>query len=439
MENQFNVSLWGDEAFSAILSMKSIPEILEIIARDTSPPLYNLTEHLAFKVFGTGEVVIRGLSFAYYLIAVFFVYKIASYIWGRKAGFIAAALTFFNPFFFIYAFEGRMYAILAAGVIASMYFFLTHNWLGYIIATSAALYSHHFSIFALFIQGIIFLKYLINKKERKIAKQIFISFVIIGFLYLPWLMPLYTQTQMVASGFWLGTPTLLDLRNLIYKFLARGISHPLSQYTLYVAFGILLLRRWKEKMWQSSSMILWFLGPIVIVWIISQKFTSVFYDRYLLYTIPAAMIVLSTNLRKISYVLLAALLLMFIQIDWHYFTHPTKRSFKALATYVLENKKGDDFLINWNAASHHIWETKYYGIGAPIYIPGETQLPFFVGTALMTPEDIIRTIPSKSSEGYPYQRVVTITSGSVDEVIIPGYTKKEYQEFGDLKVIWLRK
>ena len=122
--NQFTASLWGDEAFSAILSMKPIPEIVSIIARDTSPPLYNLTENFWFRIFGSSEVAIRALSFFYFLIAVFFVYKIGKYFWGKKTGILAAVLTFLNPFFFIYAFEGRMYSLLAAGVSASMYFFI---------------------------------------------------------------------------------------------------------------------------------------------------------------------------------------------------------------------------------------------------------------------------------------------------------------------------
>jgi uncharacterized membrane protein len=429
---QFTASIWGDEGFSAILSMKSIPEILSIIARDTSPPLYNLTEHLVFNVFGNGEIVIRGLSFFYYLIAIFFVYKIAAYYWNRRTGVLAAALAFLNPFFFIYAFEGRMYSILAAAVTSSMYFFITEQYLGYIFATTAALYSHHFSIFAIFIQGLWFLKKLVNKRERHEAFNIFKSFVVIGFLYLPWIIPLYNQTKMVAGGFWLGKPTLGDLRQLIYKYLAQGISHPYSQYTLYVTFAILILRKWQKKVQSTFFLLLWFLGPILLTWLVSQKFQSIFYDRYLLYTIPAVAIVMVSNYRKISLILIALLLGMFATIDWQYFTHPTKLPFKELAAYVLEQKRGDDYLINWNSSAHHLWETKYYGIPAPIYIPGDGQLPYFVGTALMTPADISRSIPKGT------YRIGVITSGSVDEVQIPLYTKSEVKEFGSLKIIWLQ-
>ena len=184
MPNQFTASLWGDESFSAILSMKPIPEIISIIARDTSPPLYNLTEHIWFQIFGTSEIAVRSLSFLYYLIAVFFVYKIANHLWDKKTAILASVLTFLNPFFFIYAFEGRMYSILAAAVTASMYFFLTQKWVGYVLATSAALYSHHFSIFAVFIQGLWFLKEFFWGK-RKVAYSILKSFVAIGILYTP--------------------------------------------------------------------------------------------------------------------------------------------------------------------------------------------------------------------------------------------------------------
>lgn len=167
--NQFTASLWGDEAFSAILSLKSIPQIITIISHDTSPPLYNLIEHLWFQLFGANEIAIRALSFLFFSLACFFVYLIGSSLWNRKIGLWAAVLTFLNPFFFIYAFEGRMYSILALGVTASMYFFLKKKWVGYILATTFALYRHHFAIFAVFVQGLWFLYEIIrgDKNSRQ--------------------------------------------------------------------------------------------------------------------------------------------------------------------------------------------------------------------------------------------------------------------------------
>ena len=415
--NQFTASLWGDEAFSAVLSMKSIPEIISIIARDTSPPLYNISEHLWFGLFGTGEVAVRALSFLYYLIAVFFVYKIGKYFWDKKTAALSAALTFLNPFFFVYAFEGRMYSLLAAGVTASMYFFIRKKWVGYVLATAVALYSHHFALFAVFIQFLWFVKEYFWGK-RKTAIQIFKSFALVGILYSPWLIPLYSQTRMVGGGFWLGTPTLKDLGRLLLIYLNVGLF-------------ALILRRWEKNLGKSLFLVAWFLGPILLTWGISKKFQSFFFDRYLLYTIPPAMILAASERRKISLVAIFIALVVFFSADLYYFTHPIKRPFRELATYVKEVKKGDDYLINWNSAAHHLWEAKYYGIPAPLFIPEGTKLPFYVGTALMTEGDIVSSLPKKVN------RVGAITSGPIEEIVIPGYTKKEEKVFGTLKVVWL--
>lgn len=431
MSNQFSASLWGDEAFSAVLSMNPVPKILEVIIRDTSPPLYNLTLHFWYQIFGTSEVAIRMLSFLYYVLAIFFVCKIGCLIWNRKTGLIVSILTFFNPFFFIYAFEGRMYSIMALGVTASMYFFLKRNWVGYVLATTWALYSHHFAIFALFIQGLWFL-YELSRKDKKIAKSIFKSFVAIGVLYTPWLWPLYKQTTMVGGGFWLGTPTLSDLTNLISDYLARGIKHPLSNFALYSMLATLVLRKWGDKKEKTLFLLTWFLGPILLTWLVSQKFQSIFYNRYLLYAIPGSMIIAGSNLRKLSWIPLLATLSLFLIIDINYFTNPTKRPFKELAAYVHETKEDDYFLINWNSGAHHLWETKYYDIPAPIYIP-EGDLPFYVGTAQMTDADILRIIPEAK------KRIGVVTSGNPNEVELPGFDLESEKQFGDLKFLWFTK
>ncbi|MEJ2348004.1 MAG: glycosyltransferase family 39 protein [Patescibacteria group bacterium] len=432
MPNQFTTSLWGDEAFSAVLSQNSISRIIDVSARDTYPPLYNILEHIWFNFFGSSEIAVRSLSFLFFLLAIFFTYKIGSFLWNKKTGLAAAFLLFLNPFFFIYAFEGRMYSILALGVTASMYFFLKRNWLGYIIATTWALYSHHFAIFAVVVQGIWFL-YEFFFGKRKIAIQMFKSFIAIAILYLPWIIPLYNQINRVGGGFWLGTPTLKDLGGLISEFLATGIKHELAIPALYVVYLILITRRWTRSFQKSLFLVSWFLLPILLTWFVSQKFQSIFFNRYLLYTIPGGMLILASNWRKpVSNILIAIVLVLFATIDFNYFTHPTKKPFQDLASFVKETRQEGDFLINWNSSAHHLWETKYYGIPAPIYVP-EGDLPFYVGTAQMTDEDILREIPKTA------KRLGVITSGPVDEIELPNYTEGEFAPFGDLKFIWYQR
>lgn len=440
MPNQFTVSIWGDEGFSAILSMKSLPEIIRIIADDTSPPLWNISEWIVFNTLGTDEVFIRGLAFLYYALAVLFVYLIGKLIWNQKTGIIAATLTALNPFFFIYAFEGRMYSILALGVTASMYFFLKIQRdkdkrlaaIGYVVATLWALYSHHFAFFAVFVQGGWFLyEYFLGDKKSAITT--FKAFVAIGLLYLPWLLPLYNQTKKVGGGFWLGTPGIKELIGLLTEYIATGIKHKLAEPALYMVLATYLVRKWNKKIKSSLFMLSWFLGPILLTWIVSQFFTSIFFNRYLLYTIPGAMLLLGSNRRKFSNVTIGIVLLLFVIIDFNYFTNPTKLPFREMATWVKETRREGDFLVNWNAGSHHLWEMKYYGIPAPIYIPEGGELPYFVGTALMEEGDVITELPPGT------KRVGVVTTGEIADIEIPDYTEDEVKTFNSLKFIWYQK
>lgn len=449
MINQFNASLWGDEAFSAVLSKNTPLNIVKIIIKDTSPPLYNLTLHFWYKIFGLSETSIRLLSFSYYTLAIIFIYYIGKLVWNKKTGFIAALLSFLNPFFFIYAFEGRMYSTLALGVTASTYFFLkilhgknkNLDILAYALSIDWALYSHHFAIFSL-IPQIIWTAIEFLKRNKKTSVKIIKGMVLAALLYTPWLYPLYKQTTMVASGFWLGKPTLVDLKNLIYEYLSEGIKNPktqipfinkeLGRIALYLVIITFVIRRWHKNLEKSFFFVCWFFLPIITVWLLSQKMQSIFFNRYLLYTIPAAMILIASNRRKVTNLLIVLIIVSFSIIDINYFIHPTKRPFKDLANYIKSEKKEDTFIINWNSSAHHLWESKFYGINAPIYNPGK-ELPYYVGTAQMKNEDIIKEIP------HNFKKIAAITSGSIEEVKINNYKTTSYQAFGDLKIVWLEK
>lgn len=145
------------------------------------------------------------------------------------------------------------------------------------------------------------------------------------------------------------------------------------------------------------------------------------------------MILLGSQRRRVSNLAIFVIIILFSKIDYNYFTHPTKLPFREMSKYVNSTRTEDDFLINWNAGAHHLWETKYYGFDSPIYIPDGGNLPYFVGTALMEKEDIVREIPSTAS------RVGVTTSGSVENIKLPGYEEDKRMEMDNLKFVWYRK
>ncbi len=426
--NQFTTSLWGDEAWAATLAIKPIFQIIKIVARDTSPPFYYLLLHGWMKIFGTSEIAIRSLSFLFFLGTVLTVYLIARYLWGKKTGILAALLTFTNPFLFTYAFEGRMYSLLVLTSTLSIYFFLKKNRPGFILATTAALYTHHFSLFIIIFEAIWIIKENWGKNFKQVIKNLK-DFFIIGLLYLPWLYPLYYQTSLVGSGFWLGKPTFEVLKDTIHNFLVGSGKEISRQLAYWIIFAILLLRKWTKEKEKWVFLLGWFFTPLILTFIISQFFQSIFYDRYMLMAIPAASVLIASNRRKLSFIFIFIVIFSLATVNYAYFFHPVKRPFRELAVFIKKEAK-EIPLVNYNARAHHLWESKYYDLQAPIYSP--QPLPFYTGTALMEEDDIIKKIPDAKEIG-------VITSAPIEETNIPGYHLIETQKFDQLLFIRMKK
>ncbi|HUV42788.1 MAG TPA: glycosyltransferase family 39 protein [Patescibacteria group bacterium] len=426
--NQFTASLWGDEAWAATLAIKPYWQIVTTVARDTSPPLYYLLYHTWIKFFGISEISIRMLSFAFFLGTVVTVFFIGKHLWDKKTGLLAALLTLVNPFLFHYAFEGRMYAILALTSTLSIYFFLKKNRLGFILASVAALYSHHFFIFIIAFEGLWQLTESWSQPIKKIIKN-YLDFFLIGLLYLPWLYPLYYQVSLVSSGFWLGKPNFEVFLETVIKFLV-GSGQETSRQLAFGAIGlILILRNWFKDKKQSLFLLGWFFIPLILTYLISQFFQPIFFDRYMLLVVPASSLLIASLRRKFSFIFIFIVIFLLATLNYHYFTHPTKRPFREFANYI-KTEAADLTLINYSAASHHLFESKYYGLEAPIYAPN--PLPFYTGTALMEKEDMIDQLPDKESLGL-------ITSASPEEIVITGYEIEKSKQFDDLSFLWLIK
>lgn len=440
---QFTASLWGDEAWAATLAVKPIWQIITTVARDTSPPFYYLCEHGWMQIFGTSEIAIRALSFLFFLATAATVYLIGKFLWDKKTGWLAAGMSLANPFLFTYAFEGRMYAALLFTTTLSVYFFLKKQRFGFILATAAALYSHHFAIFVVFWELVwrsVENRQRLFKKTRlrTIAANClasFSDFMIIGLLYLPWAYPLYYQTSLVAGGFWLGKPTLETLGETVRKFLVGSGQEPIRQIAWAAVAVTFLSRKWfknKFKLVEPGKTLFllgWFLSPLLLTFSLSQVMQSIFFDRYMLVAIPGIILLVVSQRRRLSLVPIFTAVLLLGILNVHYFTHPTKRPFREFAQIVKREAAGFP-LINFNAAAHHLWESKYYGLQAPIYSPQE--LPFYVGTALMGESDVIKTLPETDGLG-------VITSAPAQEIEIPGFRVTKTIGLGDLNLILVEK
>jgi len=323
-----------------------------------------------------------------------------------------------------------MYFCLLFFVTLSFYFLIKKNNWGYILSAAAALYSHHFAFFPIFSQFLWQLIFGLQCKEQNLWKTIQ-PYLVIGILYIPWLYPLYLQTTLVSTGFWLGNPKLKHLLGTFRNFLTHRTVFQIQTKIPILAGIILALRKWRRKNLKTDFLLLsWAILPPILTFLISQTKMSIFYERYLLYCVPPIMLLLASQVRKIGYFLIIPISFLFFLISSNYFLHPFKKPFRGFTTWIKENVSENIFIANYNGAAHHLWETKYYGIKAPIYSPGG-PLPFYVGTAQMTEKDVVYQLPEN-------QEIALVSSEHPDSMKIDNYQIDRYHKIDSLYFVWIK-
>jgi 4-amino-4-deoxy-L-arabinose transferase-like glycosyltransferase len=152
--------LWWDEGWSVYFATTGVSSMLRLTAVDIHPPLYYLLLHLWVAMLGAGPIALRLLSVCIGTATVPLLYTAGRQLFGKKAGLLAASLLALSPFHIYYSQEVRMYGLVTLLGLAAFYFALRWesgnqgigrlgNWLGYVVAAAAALYTEYFAAFLL--------------------------------------------------------------------------------------------------------------------------------------------------------------------------------------------------------------------------------------------------------------------------------------------------
>ncbi len=246
-------SFWLDEFFSVSISQRGLFDLLRMVVKtDAHPPLYYLMLKF-WLLFSQSEAWVRLLSVIFSTLSILLMYYLVAELYqDKRAGLLGAAILAFSPFQIWYAQEARMYAALTFFILASAFCFFTalrrggtKYWIGYVAATTMALYIDNGAIW--YLVTLVIFSLLSLRRIRGQAAGWLVSHLVIGFLFLFWLPFLYLQVHQVTQGFWLPPPsaqtvigTFLDFQS--YNFPVIGLN------LLYIAVdpGIRLYRSRKK-------------------------------------------------------------------------------------------------------------------------------------------------------------------------------------------------
>jgi uncharacterized membrane protein len=118
-----NSPLWLDEALSVNIARLPVPDLLEALRRDGSPPLYYLLLHVWIGWFGSSDAAVRSLSVVCSVGTLPLAWVAGRRLAGRTGAWSAVLLLAASPFAVRYASETRMYALLMLLVLGAWLLF----------------------------------------------------------------------------------------------------------------------------------------------------------------------------------------------------------------------------------------------------------------------------------------------------------------------------
>jgi mannosyltransferase len=221
-------SLWTDEAHSLYFATQSVTNIFTNLC-DPHPPAYYALLHV-FLTVGKSEFWLRLPSAIAGALTIPLLYVLGrdagSYFsipWlDRSTALLASLLLAVAPLLVWYAQEARMYALITALGVASVYFALRVAWrgrkrdaLGYFVFAIAGLYFDQSSLAPLLLANLLFLGIWVWKKLRDIDVS--------GWELVKWL----GLQLMVGAAFWLWWS-----QSLFRSTFEAGTLYPLTMVTL---------------------------------------------------------------------------------------------------------------------------------------------------------------------------------------------------------------
>ena len=278
---------WIDEGLSVGIASFPFAEIPGLLRQDGSPPLYYLLLHVWMDAFGTSEAATHSLSLVFALLAVPAALWAGWSLFGRRTGWIAAALAALNPFLTIYAQETRMYSlvillsILATAAFAHAFVYRRRRYVAVFAGLlTVMLYTHNWGLFfAVGAAAALVVAARESGERRAILRDGLIAFAAAAIAFAPWLPTLLYQAQHTGAP-WSNPPSPLELLGgPAYVLSGQG-----SLVALFLGAGVGITRIVENRRTPERAAILATLTLAVVTllsgWLFSQV-TPAWANRYL--------------------------------------------------------------------------------------------------------------------------------------------------------------
>ena len=370
---------WSDECFSVAFARIGWGSLLRLLWwREANMSLYYLLLRI-WMYFGQSPFFIRSLSVLIAAATLPAIYRLARMLYDRRVALIAAALLTFNAYHVRYAQEARSYALFVLLATLSSGFLVAflqkptrRNRFAYVLTSILAVYAHFYALL-LVVGHWLTLRWLgspgrgADASGVELAAQLRRSWKIIGIAILPLL--IFVAKTGAGPIHWIHRPGLHDLLKFC-EYLAGSNSWPLPAIYAVACIAVaaplgkhLFERAQNWEIWRCQFLLIWLFFPVLLTVLLSFA-RPVFLARYMIFCLPALLILVAAGLARVrqSWLLAAVLtgtLLLSLQGIFFVYGHDldTERDAAGAATnFILDHTQPGDAVIFHIAATRVPYE-----------------------------------------------------------------------------------
>lgn len=308
---------WFDECFSAEVAGMNWGNFLHLLWwREANMSLYYVLLR-GWLHFGGSEFFIRSLSVVIAVATLPTIYWLGRLLYDRRVALVATALLAFNAYHVRYSQEARSYALLVLLATLSSAFLVAYlrrqqraYRLGYVVVSILAVYSHFYALLLIAAQWLAVRG--LGPPEAAEESQIGIraelrrAWTTIAVAVLP--IVIFVGKTGAGPIRWIQRPGWRDLLQFWTYF--TGFEPILYAVAGLVAAVSLGRRLWKRPqswdVWRYQFLCLWLLFPIALTALLSFA-RPVFLGRYMIFCLPALVILVAAGVLSVRPRWLAAL------------------------------------------------------------------------------------------------------------------------------------
>ena len=282
-----DAGFWIDEGLSVGIASFPLSEIPGVLRQDGSPPLYYLLLHVWMDVVGTGETETHALSLVFALLTIPAALWAGYSLFGRRAGWVAAALAALNPFLTVYAQETRMYSlVILLSLVASAAFI--HGFVLrrrryvalFALCLALMLYTHYWAaFFALGALAALAVSARETRDRRGLLVDGALAFGAVALAFAPWL-PTFVDQAAHTGAPWSRTPSPLGLVGGLTAVLSGQGTLVAVLFGAGIGISAVVRRAGDRERTAFLALIAIGGGTLLSAWLFSQV-TPAWANRYL--------------------------------------------------------------------------------------------------------------------------------------------------------------